>query len=283
MKILKKIPLKNFTTIKLGGNSSNIYFPESIEDLLSIKDIVSLKKTIILGKGSNIAFKDQGYQHNIISLKNFNKANISNDHTQIYVMSGVSCARLAKICHKNRISGFEFIHGIPGSIGGALSMNAGAFDDEIWNHVSSVRCILNDGTISSFKRYKINTSYRFVEKLNIKLFLDVNFNININNEFDKSLLSKYSKIRSSNQPIKQWSSGCIFKNPSRKISASSLIDSAGITNERVGGIYVSRKHCNYLINDGTGTCNDLEELINFIRNKISKKYNIILNKEICIY
>ena len=283
MKVLNNISLKKFTTIKIGGNSSKIYFPASISDLISLEDIIMLKKTLMLGKGSNIAFKDQGYKSNIISLKYFNKKKIEACNKIINVMAGVTCAKFSKFCYKNRIAGFEFVHGIPGSMGGALAMNAGAFGDEIWNHVRSVRCILNNGKVYTFKRREIKTSYRFVEKFNIKLFLDVNIRIDKSKNFDKSLLSRYSKHRSETQPVKQWSSGCIFKNPSKKVSASSLIDSANLSKEKVGGIYISKKHCNYLINDGTGTCHDLEDLIGYIRNRINKKYNILLDKEICIY
>ncbi len=283
MKIFKNKYLKNYTTIRIGGRSSNIYFPESVDDLISIKDITVSKKTIILGKGSNIAFKDHGYQHSIVSLKHFNKINMDSEFYALTTMAGVSCARFAKYCFKNKISGFEFIHGIPGSIGGALAMNAGAFGDEIWNHVISVRCILNNGSIKTFKRSEIKTSYRFVNKFNIKIFLDVILKIDKKIKFDKMLLSKYSKNRSDTQPVKQWSSGCIFKNPSKDTSASSLIDSANLEKEKIGGIYVSKKHCNYLINDGSGTCQDLEELIRYVRNRIRRKYNIMLEKEICIY
>ena len=283
MNILKNVYLKNYTTIRIGGMSSNIYFPESADDLISIKDIIASKKTIILGKGSNIAFKDNGYQHSIVSLKYFNKIKIDSEIYSLITMAGVSCARFAKYCFKKNIAGFEFIHGIPGSIGGALAMNAGAFGDEIWNHVISVRCILNDGSIKTFNRNEIKTSYRFVNKFNIKIFLEVTFSIDKEIKFDKLLLSKYSKSRSETQPIKQWSSGCIFKNPSKAISASSLIDSSNLEKEKIGGIYISKKHCNYLINDGSGTCQDLEELIKYIRNRIKHKYNILLEKEICIY
>ncbi len=283
MKTLKQVPLKDYTTIRIGGESSDIYFPESIDDLILLKNIIASKKTIILGKGSNIAFKDHGYKHSIISLKYFNKNKIDDNTHQINVMAGVSCARFAKYCHKNYISGYEFIHGIPGSIGGALAMNAGAFGDDIWNHVISVRCILNNGSVKNFMRNEIKTSYRLVNKFNIKIFLDVIFSIDKHIKFDKLLLSKYSKNRTDTQPIKQWSSGCIFKNPSKDISASSLIDSANLEKVKIGGIYISKKHCNYLINDGSGTCQDLEELIRYIRNRIKNKYNILLDKEICIY
>ncbi len=283
MDILDKVSLKNFTTIKIGGKSSKIYFPETLEDIEHLKSKILSKKTIILGNGSNIAFKDSGYRHSIISLKHFKKPIRCIDDLQIISMAGISCARFAKFCFKNKIPGFEFMHGIPGSLGGAVAMNAGAFDDEVWNHIDSVRCILHNGTIKTYKSSNVKKSYRFVDTSEIKIFLDITFNVNKRLKFNKQLLSKYSLKRSSTQPIGQWSSGCIFKNPSIKVAASSLIDSAELSKERVGGIYVSRKHCNYLINDGTGTCHDLEELILFIRNKIKTKYNIILDREICIY
>ena len=139
------------------------------------------------------------------------------------------------------------------------------------------------GSVKNFMRNEIKTSYRLVNKFNIKIFLDVIFSIDKHIKFDKLLLSKYSKNRTDTQPIKQWSSGCIFKNPSKDISASSLIDSANLEKLKIGGIYISKKHCNYLINDGSGTCQDLEELIRYIRNRIKNKYNILLDKEICIY
>ena len=283
MDILNKVSLKNYTTIKIGGESSKIYFPESLEDLDLLKSNISSKKTIILGNGSNIAFKDSGYKNDIISLKHFKKPIRCIDEFHVNSMASVSCARFAKFCFKNKISGFEFIHGIPGSLGGAIAMNAGAFGDEVWNHIDSVSCILFDGSIKIYKNSNIKKSYRYVDRSKIKIFLDVTFNIDKNLKFNKLLLSKYSIQRSRSQPIKQWSSGCIFKNPSANVAASSLIDSANLSKERVGGIYVSRKHCNYLINDGTGTCHDLQGLISFIRNKIKTKYNVTLDREICIY
>jgi UDP-N-acetylmuramate dehydrogenase len=101
--------------------------------------------------------------------------------------------------------------------------------------------------------------------------------------FDKNLLKEYSKYRSATQPVKQWSSGCIFKNPSKDTPASSLIDSLNIKTRKIGGIYISKKHCNYFINDGSGSCEDLIQLIKYVSELIKKKYNISVTKEICIY
>ena len=284
MIIQNNVALKNFTTIRIGGNSKKIYFPESMEDIFSLKKTLLSPKTLIIGKGSNIAFSDNGYKSDIVSLSKYSKTQISViDDKYISIAANISCARLAKFCHKKSIAGFEFLHGIPGTIGGALAMNAGAFKQSIWNHVHSVNIINKTGNIDNIPYKKIKTSYRNVDKNNILLFIDALLIINKKKVFDKSLLSEYSKHRSMMQPVKQWSSGCIFKNPSKDTPASLLIDSLGIEKRKIGGIYVSRKHCNYFINDGSGSCEDLIQLIKHVSELIRKKYNISLTREICIY
>tara|TARA_B110000285_G_scaffold225615_1_gene284129 strand:- start:340 stop:1194 length:855 start_codon:yes stop_codon:yes gene_type:complete len=284
MIIKNNISLKNFTTIRIGGNSKKIYFPESIEDISNLKKILLSPKTLIIGKGSNIAFSDNGYKSDIISLSKYDKTGISViDDKYISITASVSCARLAKFCHKQSIAGFEFLHGIPGTIGGALAMNAGAFKQSIWNYVDSVNIVNKEGSIKNMSHKKIKTSYRNVDKNNILLFLDVLLVINKNKVFDKNLLMEYSRHRSMTQPIKQWSSGCIFKNPSKDIPASSLIDSLEIKKRKIGGIYISKKHCNYFVNDGSGSCEDLVQLIKYVSELIKKKYNISVTREICIY
>ena len=284
MIIKNNISLKNFTTIRIGGNSKKIYFPESIEDISNLKKILLSPKTLIIGKGSNIAFSDNGYKSDIISLSKYDKTGISViDDKYISITANVSCARLAKFCHKQSIAGFEFLHGIPGTIGGALAMNAGAFKQSIWNYVDSVNIVNKEGSIKNISHKKIKTSYRNVDKNNILLFLDVLLVINKNKVFDKNLLMEYSRHRSMTQPIKQWSSGCIFKNPSKDIPASSLIDSLEIKKRKIGGIYISKKHCNYFVNDGSGSCEDLVQLIKYVSELIKKKYNISVTREICIY
>ena len=287
MKILKDISLKKYTTIRLGGNANIIYFPENMDDLKNLKKILKKNKTIILGNGSNIVFKDKGYLGDLICLKKFKRSLSLIGTKNIYASAGTSCARLAKFAHKHKIPGFEFLHGIPGSIGGALTMNAGAFNQEIWDLVKYVTVIDKNADIVKLPKSSFKTSYRKVEMKNIKIFIDVYFKINLNLKFKNYLLDSYFTKRKSTQPIHQWSSGCIFKNPSPSISASALIDSLIGTGElsstKFGGIYISKKHCNYFINDGTGTCSDLENLISIIKKEIYSRNKIKLESEICIY
>ena len=284
MIVKNNISLKQFTTIHIGGNSRKIYFPESMNDLSSLGKILSLPETLVIGKGSNIAFSDNGYKFDIISLSKYSKSKITLiKDNKISVSAGISCARFSKYCHKKSIAGFEFLHGIPGTIGGALAMNAGAFKQSIWNHVESVNIINKKGFMQNMTNKNINTSYRNVDKKNILLFLDVILKIDKNKIFDKKILMEFLEYRNRTQPIGQWSSGCIFKNPSKKVSASSLIDSLKVEQRKFGGIYISTKHCNYFINDGNGSCDDLIQLINHVTKLVKKKYNITLMKEICIY
>ncbi len=284
MIISKNISLKEFTTIKIGGKAKKIFFPENISDINDLVDVVKKPKTLVLGKGSNIAFKDNGYNDDIISFKHFDRKGLHIlNKKYIDVTAGISCSRLAKYCNKLLIPGFEFLHGIPGTIGGALAMNAGAFNQEIWNHVHSVTFVNKKGMLLSLPKKRFVTSYRKVEKSDVMMFVQANLIINKKIKFDANLLNSYSEKRIKTQPINQNSSGCIFRNPTKGYSASLLIDKLNIKSKRIGGVYISTKHCNYFINDGTGTCNDLENLIRYVKNRVKKEFNISLEKEICIY
>ena len=283
MKIEKNISLKKYTTIRIGGNAKVIYFPENTNDLKKLENIFTKSDTLIIGNGSNIVFKDSGYRNDLICLKRLKKSLSTIGSKNIYASAGTSCARLAKYAHNNHISGFEFLHGIPGTIGGSLKMNAGAFGSEIWDLVEFITVVNSKGKLVKLSKKDFRVSYRKVDMKRHKAFIDVYFKFNKNKKFDKKLLNSFMNKRTSTQPINQWSSGCIFKNPNGKVSASKIIDQAELTVSRVGGIYVSKKHCNYFINDGTGTCKNLEDLIMAIKKDILKQYNIKIEKEVCIY
>ena len=296
MKILLNEKLSNHTTIHVGGNVNAIYFPENTEDLVEIVKSKSKKDIIILGNGSNIVFHDNKVNSIPICMKKYNtkKIYIHNDYNylksatkipEIKVSAGISCARLAKFAHKHKIPNFEFLHGIPGTIGGALRMNAGAFKQEIWNIVNTFTIMDIRGNISTFHRKEMQTSYRNINLNKNKFFIEATFKIHSSGPrfFNKKLLVDYSLVRKKSQPINQWSSGCIFKNPDTNNSASYLIESAGLKTKRIGGFYVSKKHSNYFINDGTGTYNDLIQLIDYVKKTIRLKYNIKLKEEIQIY
>jgi UDP-N-acetylmuramate dehydrogenase len=205
---------------------------------------------------------------------------ISHDDKYIYCSSNISCVKIARYLHNNRISGFEYLYGIPGTIGGAIYMNAGAFDNEILSHVYRIKLIDSFGKVYYLKGEDLNYSYRMsnIDKKSIIIGVELYNHIKL---FDKNLLSNLDNKRKNSQPVNELSCGCIFKNPPGKF-ASELIEAAMLKGARIGGIYISKKHSNYFINDGSGTYTDFLNLLNFVKRKILSLYNIKLKEEVIL-
>ncbi len=275
MIIKKRYPLKKITTIGLGGYCKEFVCPEDEAELMKIIH----KDPLIIGNGSNICFITEFYNRPIVSLKRMKKY-IDIDNKHISCSGNVSCTRLAKYLHDNRQPGYEFLYGIPGTIAGAISMNAGAFDSEILPCVYSIDLLNENGTVYTLKNNEISYSYRKsnIDKksiiISVKLFKQV-----IN--FDERLLDNLNQKRKTSQPTNQLSCGCIFKNPSGDYAAR-LIDSALLKGSRVGGIYISHKHSNYFINDGSGTHADFLVLLKRVKEVVASKFNIKLDEEVIL-
>ena len=274
--IQSNYPLKNITTIGLGGTCKELICPLTINDLLKIN---KSKKYIYIGNGSNICFITDYYNGSIISLKRM-KRFISHDDTYIYCSSNISCNKLSRYLYNNQISGFEFLYGIPGTIGGAIYMNAGAFNDELLHYVHSIEILDSAENIYTINSKDLHYSYR---KSNIDKKSSI-IGVTLYNQakkFDKNILNRLNSIRKKTQPINQLSCGCIFKNPTNQCAAK-LIEGVELKGTRVGGIYISMKHSNYFINDGSGTYKEFLKLINIVKNKVFKKYNVELQEEVIL-
>tara|TARA_B100001248_G_scaffold49278_1_gene31641 strand:- start:12140 stop:12973 length:834 start_codon:yes stop_codon:yes gene_type:complete len=275
MIIKKRYPLKKITTIGLGGYCKEFICPEDEIELMRIIH----KDPLLIGNGSNICFITEFYDRSIVSLKRMKKY-IHFDNRHITCSGNVSCTKLAKYLNDNRQPGYEFLYGIPGTIAGAISMNAGAFKKEIMPYVYSIDVIDENGMIHTLKNNEMSYSYRecnIDEKsiiISVKLFKQI-----IN--FDENLLNMLNQKRKTSQPINQLSCGCIFKNPSGD-HAARLIDSAELKGSRAGGIYISRKHSNYFINDGSGTYTDFLVLLRRVKETIAYKFNIKLDEEVIL-
>ena len=274
--IQSNYPLKNITTIGLGGTCKEFICPSNMTELLNIK---AAKKKLFIGNGSNICFITDFYDGTIVNLKRMSKL-ISHDNKYISCSSNISCTKIARYLYNQRISGFEYLYGIPGTIGGALYMNAGAFDNEILSHVYRIKLIDRFGKVYYLYGEDLSYSYRMsnIDKKSIIIGVEL---YNYGKLFDKNLLSNLDNIRKNSQPVNQLSCGCIFKNPPGK-SASELIEDAKLKGVRIGGIYISRKHSNYFINDGSGTYTDFLTLLSFVKRKISSLYNIELKEEVIL-
>tara|TARA_B100000900_G_C20581986_1_gene717919 strand:+ start:1177 stop:2010 length:834 start_codon:yes stop_codon:yes gene_type:complete len=274
--IITDYSLKKITTIGLGGVCKEYFCPRDLKDIDEFK---SKKNKLFIGNGSNICFVTDYYDGFIISLKRLNKK-ISHDQHYIYCTSNISCTKIARYLYKNRISGFEFLYGIPGTIGGAVYMNAGAFNEEILSYVHSIDTLDSDGKFRTFHNKDLNYSYRF-SGLDKELLITSIIFKNHQKIFDENLLENFNFKRKSSQPVNQLSCGCIFKNPKTNF-ASKLIEDAKLKGTRVGGIYISNKHSNYFINDGSGTHHEFMDLVDIVKDKILHEFDIKLEEEVIL-
>ena len=270
-------PMSKHCSLRTGGQTSQFFVPE---DEVALSNFLKNNKTQLLfvGLGSNLLVRDRGFDGTTIHTKNFNSLDISRNF--IDSGAGTSLAKLSRFSQANLKYGAEFLSAIPGSVGGALAMNAGAFGSEIWQYVVSVKTINLTGDIQERfpSDYKIN--YRSViHQFSGEFFISARFNFDLKQPQDnvRDLLHK----RNSTQPIGLASCGSVFKNP-KDTYAAKLIESSGLKGFCIGGACVSEKHANYIINQNNASAMDIENLIAHIQNTIKDKHNVELETEIII-
>jgi UDP-N-acetylmuramate dehydrogenase len=270
-------PMSKHCSLRTGGQTSQFFVPE---DEAALSNFLKNNKTQLLfvGLGSNLLVRDRGFDGTTIHTKNFNSLDILRDF--IDSGAGTSLAKLSRFSQANLKYGAEFLSAIPGSVGGALAMNAGAFGSEIWQYVVSVKTINLTGDIQERfpSDYKIN--YRSViHQFSGEFFISARFNFDLKQPQDnvRDLLHK----RNSTQPIGLASCGSVFKNP-KDTYAAKLIESSGLKGFCIGGACVSEKHANYIINQNNASAMDIENLIAHIQNTIKDKHNVELETEIII-
>ena len=270
-------PMSKHCSLRTGGQTSQYFVPQD-EAALSIFLKNNKTQLLFVGLGSNLLVRDKGFDGTTIHTKNFNSLDISKDF--IDSGAGTSLAKLSRFSQANLKYGAEFLSAIPGSVGGALAMNAGAFGSEIWQYVVSVKTINLTGDIQERfpSNYKIN--YRSViHHFSGEFFISARFNFDLKQPQDnvRDLLHK----RNSTQPIGLASCGSVFKNP-KDTYAAKLIESSGLKGFCIGGACVSEKHANYIINQNNASAMDIENLIAHIQNTIKDKHNVELETEIII-
>ena len=270
-------PMSKHCSLRTGGQTSQFFVPQD-EAALSIFLKNNKTQLLFVGLGSNLLVRDKGFDGTTIHTKNLNSLDISKDF--IDSGAGTSLAKLSRFSQANLKYGAEFLSAIPGSVGGALAMNAGAFGSEIWQYVVSVKTINLTGDIQERfpSNYKIN--YRSViHHFSGEFFISARFNFDLKQPQDnvRDLLHK----RNSTQPIGLASCGSVFKNP-KDTYAAKLIESSGLKGFCIGGACVSEKHANYIINQNNASAMDIENLIAHIQNTIKDKHNVELETEIII-
>ena len=276
--------MKNHTTFHIGGNA-DLFCEVRTADAL--KKILSVCKEnnipcFIIGLGSNLLVSDNGIKGIVIKLAgDFSEISVSDN--QITCGAGVSLAGACVSAKKHSLSGLEFAWGIPGSVGGAAYMNAGAYDGEMKDVVFSVTFMDRDGNIKTCSKDKLDFSYRhsaFTDTSNI--ILSVTFELkNDNPELIGYRMQELMNRRKTKQPVNHYSAGSVFKRPPiENCYAAALIDECGLKGCTVGGAEVSRKHSGFIVNDHNATAEDVKKLVEHIKKVVLEKKGIELCCEI---
>ena len=270
-------PMSKHCSLRSGGMTSEFFLPEDINELsLFLKS--NVKPILLVGLGSNLLVRDRGFNGVTIHTKNLKELNITNKY--IESGAGTSLAKLSRFAQANLKYGAEFLSAIPGSVGGSLAMNAGAFGSEVWQYVVSVQTISLSGELQERFPNDYEINYRSVKhRFSDEFFISARFDFNLKKPNDnvRELLDK----RNSSQPIGLPSCGSVFKNPKDNYAAK-LIESSGLKGFCIGGACVSEKHANYIINQNNATALDIENLIIHIQNTIKTLHNVELETEIII-
>lgn len=273
-------PLKNTTWFKVGGNAEYLFTPADEDDLAQfLKQLPAAVPVTVLGLASNIIVRDGGIDGVVIRLSAGFK-NIRVENTIMEVGAGVSDAYASRQALANSLTGIEFMSGIPGSIGGGLRMNAGAYGREFKDVVIEARAVDRNGTIHILQHADFGFSYRHVHVAEDWIFTSCRLQLQKGEPSAiKAAMDDIQNKRGSTQPIRSYTGGSTFANPDGHKSWQ-LIDAAGCRGLTMGGAEVSTQHCNFLINTGNASAADLENLGETVRQKVKENAGIELRWEI---
>lgn len=281
-RILMEEPMKKHTTFRLGGPADFFLCPSDVNQIPEIIHICREEGIpwFVLGNGSNLLVSDQGYRGVVIQIyKNMNQITV--EGTRIYAQAGALLSAVSKKAMEAGLTGMEFASGIPGTLGGAAVMNAGAYGGEMKDILVSVTVLTDEGEQKVLKVEDLNLGYRtsvIKEKgyivLDVVLQLQVGDRDAIRNRMEELKVQRVTK-----QPLEYPSAGSTFKRPEGYF-AGKLIEDAGLRGYRVGGAQVSEKHCGFVINTGDATTSDVVQLIHDVQNIIWNKFKIKLEPEV---
>jgi UDP-N-acetylmuramate dehydrogenase len=283
-RLLENEPMSKHTSWRVGGPADHYYIPAGLDDLRNfLETLPGTEPLFWLGLGSNLLVRDGGLRGTVIATSGALKRLQLLDNNIVRAEAGVASAKAARFSVDHDLEGAEFLAGIPGTIGGALAMNAGAFGGETWNIVESVETLDRHGNLRHRPASEFNIAYRHVEAPEGEWFVAAHFRLQPRDASTdgkaviKSLLTK----RGSSQPMQTANAGSVFKNP-KGDHAARLIESCGLKGTCVGKACISDIHANFIINTGNASANDIEELIGMIRETVKKETGIELEPEVRI-
>ncbi len=283
LSVLPDEPMGRHTTFGVGGPVSAFAVPEDLDSLKFLLEKTAERGISLFyaGSGSNLLVSDRGFDGVVVSLRgSFKNMRIDDDLT-ITAESGVMLGTLVKEAVLAGAAGFENLNGVPGTVGGALAMNAGAFGCEISRYLYSVNTLDKAGVEHRYLSNEVQFSYRSTTIPADEIIVAAVFKCPAD---DPSRLKQSSRTtsrkRRESQPLNMRSAGSVFKNPDVHLAAGFLIEKAGLKGLKVGGAEVSRKHANFIVNTGSATASDIMALINRVRNEIARQFHVNLELEV---
>ncbi|MGN0408120.1 MAG: UDP-N-acetylmuramate dehydrogenase [Bacteroides sp.] len=282
-RLLLDEPMKLHTTFRIGGNADYFVKPESIEEIKALTECAKRHGIAyyVLGNGSNMLISDEGYRGMIIRLGEEFSAITMQDNDMISVQAGAKLSRVGNEAAAKGLAGFEFASGIPGTVGGAVVMNAGAYGGEIKDIIVSATVLTQEGDVMTLSNDELELGYRtsIIQKKGYIVLLAV-FKLEKGDEAQiRSRMKELAEKRREKQPLEYPSAGSTFKRP-EGFFAGKLIADAGLKGFKVGGAQVSEKHAGFVINTGSATARDVIELTDEVKRKIKQIYGVELELEV---
>lgn len=280
IKILENEPMSRHTSWRAGGVAKQYVQADTLEALATFIATLPKNEALLwLGLGSNTLVRDGGFNGTVIATQGVMSQLELIDEDTVYVGAGVAGAKLARFCSKHKLVGAEFFAGIPGLVGGALAMNAGAWGSETWPLIVEVETINRKGELNKRKASEFKYSYRHVAGPKEEWFVSATLKLEKKNEKNntieiKQLLAK----RAATQPTGVASCGSVFRNPEGAYAAQ-LIEDCQLKGVRIGGAVVSEKHANFIVNDNNASASDIESLIRLIQKTVKEKHGVSLQPE----
>jgi UDP-N-acetylmuramate dehydrogenase len=280
-RVRRNEPMSRHTSWRVGGPADIFFTPRDRDDLAAfLRALPAGTPLLWVGLGSNLLVRDGGIRGAVICTHGAFTRLERRAQLRVYCEAGVPCARVTRQCANWGLGQAEFFAGIPGTMGGALAMNAGAYGGETWNFVRAVDVMARDGTCRTRQAGEYQASYRHVAApANDEWFLAAELEFSVRDPAAANAVRELAQRRKLTQPLGEWSCGSVFTNPPGK-SAAQLIESAGLKGFRIGGAVVAEKHANFILNEGGATARDLEELIAHVRDTVQSVHGVELVPEV---
>lgn len=281
--LLENEPMSRHTTWRVGGPAERFYKPADLQDLQAFMQTLAADEPVYwVGLGSNLLVRDGGIKGTVIFTTNLLAEMTLQDKQQVRVEAGVPCAKVARFCARNGLVGAEFLAGIPGTMGGALAMNAGAFGGETWEKVASVESVDHQGQLHIRTPNEYEIGYRHVVGPQSEWFVTAVLQLDEGEtELGQQNIRQLLEKRGASQPTKEANAGSVFRNPDGDYSAR-LIERCGLKGKCIGAACVSEKHANFIINTGEARAADIEALIAEVASTVKRECGVQLETEVRI-